>query len=296
MKTQITIKEVLSLTALLFVAIQLTACSPSAVTPSQAIKSSDLGDSESIIGGTVVSGADSIAQSTVLLFDTQKGSICTGNVITQNLILTAAHCTQLHPEKIVAIFSTIMPQSMDDLKKMNWRRIVGGKTSEAWPLLDESKEKDWGDIAILKFDGALPAGYKAARLLSKKSSLRNGQSVTLAGFGITDGIEQTETEALRKVNVKIADVNFSSTELLMDQRSGRGACHGDSGGPALIKVGSSDVLIGVTSRGEKDPGDTCLQFSIYTSVAAHLDWIKKTAKELSSTSFKGGVIRQPAGI
>lgn len=260
------------------------------------ISSSDTGDSESIIGGSVVSNAEGIAQSTVLLLDTEKGALCTGNIIAANLILTAAHCTQAHPERIIAIFSTRMPQSSQDLQKMVWRRIIGGKTSAAWPLLNASKDKEWGDIALLKFDGALPTGYKAAKLLANKAVLRNGMTVTLAGFGITDGIRHTDTDALRKVDVKFADVNFSSTELLMDQRQGRGACHGDSGGPALIKVAGSDVLVGVTSRGSKDPQDTCLQFSVYTSVVAHLNWIKKTSAELSLASFKGGVIAQPAGM
>jgi len=286
-------KEIITLGFLLFVAVNFSACNQSIVTPS-GIENSASEQSETIIGGSVVSTTDSISQSTIILLDTEKGGLCTGNIIARNLILTAAHCTQKNPQKIIAVFSAKMPQSAEELRKMNWRRILGGKTSPAWPLLTENKEKDWGDIAILKFEGEIPAGFKAIKLLSRKESIRTGMNITLAGFGITDGIQHTETEALRKVSVKVANANYSATEILIDQRSGRGACHGDSGGPAVIKVGKFDVLVGITSRGSKDPKDTCLQYSVYTSIAGNLQWIQKAAQEISAAEFTGGTISQPA--
>jgi secreted trypsin-like serine protease len=292
----LTLKEAVTILSLILVGLGAAGCNPNADLPAGSIATADTGIAETIIGGSIVDAGESIAQSTVLLVDTDKGALCTGNLIGANLVLTAAHCTQRHPENILVVFSRKMPKSSADLQKMVTRRISGGKTTSAWPNLTVSKKKDWGDLAILKFSGSLPSGYKVVKLLADARSLRNGMTVTLAGYGITDGVNQTDTDALRKVDVRLSNSKWSQTEILMDQRSGRGACHGDSGGPAIVKNGSSDVLAGVTSRGERDPRDTCSGYAVYTSVASNLNWIKATAQEVGSPNFRGGEIAQPIGM
>jgi hypothetical protein len=288
----LTLREIVAIVSLILVGLGMSGCNPNTYLPSGSVIA-DENSSETIIGGVVVGAGDSIAQSTVLLIDTDQGALCTGNLIAANLVLTAAHCTQLHPENILVVFSRIMPQSSADLKKMITRRVFGGKTTAAWPRLTAAKQKDWGDLAILKFSGSLPSGYKAVKLLSDARSLRNGMTVTLAGFGIVDGVNKIDTDALRKVDVRLSDSLWSKTEILMDQRGGKGACHGDSGGPAVVKIGSSEVLAGITSRGERDPRDHCNGFAVYTSVAANLNWIKVTAQEVGAANFRGGEMPQP---
>ena len=83
------------------------------------------------------------------------------------------------------------------------------------------------------------------------------------------------------VDVKISDAKFAKTEVLLDQRQGRGACHGDSGGPAEVLKNGVKYLWGVTNRGYPETGpDDCAQFSIYTKITAHQSFINTATAQL----------------
>ncbi|GIL17533.1 MAG: serine protease [Oligoflexia bacterium] len=252
--------------------------------------------SEGIIGGSVVDSTDPLSQSTVALMDISSGSLCTGTIVASNLVLTAAHCTSSDPTSTVVIFSTTLPDSIYDIMGKTIRHVVGGKASPLWAKLQNNQEKNWGDIALLKFSGKLPEGFKPARLLNSKKSLKDGMLAVLAGFGLMDGVKKTESSEMRKTTVSIQSVHFSETEVMFDQSKGKGACHGDSGGPAYVTIGGKSALMGVTSRGINDPRDTCGVSSIYTSVSAHMSWLKSTAAELMSPKYKPEPIAQPANF
>jgi hypothetical protein len=117
-------------------------------------------------------------------------------------------------------------------------------------------------------------------MLSSSTPLQEGQEVTLAGYGITQTNPHSGAGTLRKTTVRIAQPRFGDTEILFDQRDGHGACHGDSGGPALITLRGKTYLIGVTNRGYQDPNDTCGQFAVYTRVAAYKSFITRAAAAL----------------
>lgn len=253
-------------------------------------------DSAGIIGGVAVEASDVIASSTVGIIDLRYGEvICTGSLITNSMVITAGHCTDSNPKNLAILFSSKIPETQEEAGKMQVRQVVSGRTHPFWAKLKKGQKSNWGDIAVLKFSGPVPTGFKAARILSASSALKNGQTVTLSGFGITDGRLATPTSVLRKVDVELADVKFSETEVMLDQTKGRGACHGDSGGPAFVKIGTELVLFGVTSRGHKDPMDTCLVNSIYTSATAMLPWIKTTVQALAKSNASER-IAQPIGM
>jgi hypothetical protein len=178
---------------------------------------------------------------------------------------------------------------------MQARRVVAGRTSPLWPKLDPSKRENWGDIALLRFVGDVPEGFKPAKILTRSSALKDGGVALIAGFGITDGRLQTPTDKLLKTEVTFAQARFSSSEVLFDQTKKHGACHGDSGGPAFVKVGQELLLFGVTSRGFEDPGDTCERFAVYTNMVSYAAWIKSTITALNRVT-KIERIPQPAGM
>lgn len=276
------------LTATLFVSCGYRSDSSVPDSPLEVVEAS-----EGIIGGSVVSATDPLAQSTVALMDIASGSLCTGTIVGANLVLTAAHCTAEDPTNIYVIFSDKLPKDIYDMQMKIARRVVGGRTSPMWASLKADQEKNWGDIALLKFSGSLPQGYKPAKLLSTIKSVTNGMPTTLAGFGLKDGVRKTESEEMRKTEVTVQSVSFSETEVMLDQSKGKGACHGDSGGPAYVTVKGASALMGVTSRGANDPNDNCGVSSIYTTVTGHLGWLKSTAKELMSPNYKPTKIQQP---
>lgn len=268
--------------------LALAACAPKVQEETYLNQRTD----SSIVGGEEVSELDPIAASTVFIFDRQVGALCTGTLISENLVLTAAHCTNSNPKALVIGFGTQLPTDKDE--HMELRLVIAGQTHPDWEKLTDSKKYNWGDLALLRFDGPLPEGAQPASLLSNAKSLKNGMRVTLAGYGVIDMVKDVSSDSLRKVDVVLTEKNYSKTELLFEQYQGKGACHGDSGGPALATSKGKLVVVGVTSRAATEAGGrNCLEGSIYTSVAAHLNWIKKAAKELNEEGAVNQPIKQP---
>jgi secreted trypsin-like serine protease len=235
-------------------------------------------ESSGIVGGIEVSTADAIASSTVALYNPQSGSLCTASLIGRNLAITAAHCADFQVENSVLIFDRKLPVA-DSKTDPVYRRVTKAKIH---PQYQQAKtEKNHGDIALIRFSGDLPAGYQPIKVLREKSFLKNGMEVTIAGYGMLSMEPAMESSNLMKASIELSDVNFSESEVLFHQFEGRGACHGDSGGPAFVTINGVNVLFAVTSRAATEKGgSTCLEGSIYTSVSFYLPWLRTVAAEI----------------
>ncbi len=162
-------------------------------------------------------------------------------MLTSNVILTAGHCVTKVGDKVgkgevtevtlIAVFNTDLNSAQRGDVRLITQTVVHpqyGKTTG---------NTDNHDLAIVKFAGALPAGYQLAKFLDDESLLKEGTTVTLAGFGInkTDGTNTESDNRLSKVDIEVAVPDFGQHEVILDQRNGKGACHGDSGGPAFLE-------------------------------------------------------------
>jgi hypothetical protein len=234
---------------------------------------------DQIIGGKVVDASDSIAATTVAIVNqTPDGTaLCTGSIVADDLIVTAGHCVGPDKAKMKIAFRRDLRGDGTVLGIKGYVRHKNyGKMQD---------DQDMYDIALIRIDGALPQGYTAAKLLDSSSSLGDGQSVTLAGYGITIG-KPTDADGdagagtLRKVDVNIQQALWGQTEVLLDQRHGKGACHGDSGGPAFSNVDGELRLFGITSRGQEGGPDDCAGGAIYTNILAHQAFLKTAAAKL----------------
>lgn len=269
----------------------LAACGPQSQTYSEAL---DADTSVGIIGGVAVQPNDAVAKSTVGIATGMHGVFCSGVLVAKNLVFTAGHCTGVtaRPHQLQIVFGT-------DLKgRTEKRKVLGGKVHPNWPKLTPEQEKNWGDIAVLKFEGEAPAGFVPASILSSNAKLKNGMDIVLAGYGLTKMNPDIDPEKLMKVGVKLSDAKYSETEVLFKQHQGKGACHGDSGGPAFATINGKMVLVGITSRSATlAGGSTCLEGSIYSSVPGHISFLKSAAKYLNSAQFvPNEPLPQPEGM
>jgi secreted trypsin-like serine protease len=239
---------------------------------------SDQSNNSSIIGGKAARAGSMIASVTVAILDLRRGASCTASILSNSIVLTAAHCVE---GGRAADYRVVFDVNMDNARAVQ-RKVTGFKYHVKWSRITPTQQKDLGDIAVLRFEGGLPAGYRVAPILKEAAAIKNGASALLAGYGLTDGINQTGAGILRYVSVKIQDAAFSSTEVSLNQRQGRGACHGDSGGPAYVLDSKGNLgLFGITSRGEKDPLDTCGVEAVYTNMLAYKNWITVAANKLA---------------
>ncbi|UOF01252.1 S1 family peptidase [Bdellovibrio reynosensis] len=284
----------------------LVSCAPKTGTQI-AIKKSTTG----IMGGTMVAEESQIASVIVGIYDTQDNAICTGSIIAENYILTAAHCVQTKPSKLKLVFGLnideVMATREPDVLQMYTRTVTHIQIHKNWkPEEQETKETDWGDIAILKFSGALPPGFKAVPMLKDDSIIRRGLSVMVAGYGVSlvhaepvearkvknleeameygevicdDDlknclqIEMSGDGELRETQAPVGSVQ--ETEFRLDESKGHGTCSGDSGGPAYVKVNGQLFLAGITSRGSI----LCDTTGVYTNVATYVPWVTEVLKK-----------------
>ncbi|WP_413292087.1 S1 family peptidase [Bdellovibrio sp. HCB185ZH] len=347
MNTIKSLKLALSLGALATIA----ACTPN---KSASLKS---GNNSGIIGGEAVAQNDIIRKSTVsivvnvLTQDNQQGQfLCTGSIIADNMILTAAHCipgTEYKKAAMFVVFATDLNKMTKDQIKPVTGVVVhnqygegdarlratieklkkaGNPNGDGVDLSDRDQGADNYDLAVIKIEGKVPADYQIANILKDETILKNGANVTLAGYGLTNVkkeqvdlkkypdldaaiasgqiactydkktcyiLTQENENILKKTDVGVIQP-YGDTEVALDQSQGKGACHGDSGGPAFINVGGVEYLWGVTSRGTgKDGIDDCSNYAIYTKVNAEWNFISAAMKQLS-TSVKEDVQTQEA--
>lgn len=286
-------------TLLVAACLGLAACAPS--------KSNHIAteNSSGIINGEVVDSKSELAKSIVGLFDVARGSICTGSLLPDNVVLTAGHCVGAQIDKMVVIFDADMMgllQSNDRERITKLvRRVTASRVHPNWDRVKASKKPDtWDDIALLKFAGSVPEGFKPAELLSNVRELEPNVKVVLAGYGVNNveitpvdpksvpdlpgseprdqvycdagrtkcvSLKTSGSGLLRTTEVSVSKI--LPYEVVVNQRQGTGACSGDSGGPAYIQKNGKYFLWGVTSRGT--PG--CNLDGVYTNALTYADWM-----------------------
>ncbi len=252
--------------------VGLTGCSPA---PNHAAVEAGRFHTSGIIGGKRADGSEPFSKTIVALFDTQRGMLCTASILSDSMLLTAAHCFTGPTNSWRIIFGT-------DIRAEGriMRPIVSYQTSPMWPVRGDEPVNS-GDIAVVHFEGGLPEGYRPAPILEDTSVLTANSIVMLAGYGVEDGVQRTGSGLLRFVETTLIDPKYSETEMSIDQSKGRGACHGDSGGPAYVKVGETRMLWGITNHGINDTKDDCSTSASYALIPFYKNWIAKTVKILS---------------
>lgn len=231
---------------------------------------------EGIIGGTDVLWADKINESIVGVYDDAGGQLCTGTLVAQNIVLTAAHCIGYDHDAMYIVFDNLISplSKMAKAERIEESPYYRGRRFE---------KTDRNDLALIRFTTPLPKGYKPARFLSGPQNIANGTSVYIAGYGYNDAAKESGQGTLRKTTVKIINAAFGTSEVLVNQTEGSGACHGDSGGPAFIKIKDEYFLWGVTSRGVEDEKQLCNTYAAYTNLFAHQVWINRMVTKLSKS-------------
>ena len=240
--------------------------------------------SAAIIGGETVPPSNPIFFSTVRI-GPEGNENCTASVISHELALTAAHC--IDPRHRGQI--EFRPGLVLRFNPRESRALTGWRVHPEWVLglrrrSGEPQLGGMGDIALVRFAGGVPAGYAPATLLSPGHQLQVGAAVTVAGYGSTE-IPRSSRDELRFTQISVRSLPANSYEVHLEQRSRRGACRGDSGGPAFVNVDGRMQLWGVLSRAtdwEDGIDYFCERTTVYTDLRAVGAWLKEATVSLLS--------------
>jgi len=294
----------------------LSACSHSSSSessPAQTMCAHSTSLTAGIVGGKKVDASSPLAHSLVLLLmKTSDGTInCTGTLVSQDVVLTAAHCVAgvlKDPSHLMKIIFSTEPQCA---AHRGQNLSQGSVEAVRVPLNWFKSNHELSDLALVKLTAAAPAEYSPLPLAKNFPEISVHQAVTVAGYGkTTKDYDAIDPQPLALRVTQVYSLNASLKEILLqslrkrdpnstlnaedirntddkenlffDQSEGHGICAGDSGAPALIESGNQMQIIGVASAVENplDSTSKCSLLGVHTNVVHYQSWLNETLQDL----------------
>ncbi|XP_046750075.1 serine protease snake-like [Diprion similis] len=252
-----------------------------------AIKSQKL-----IVGGTRAERKE-FPHMAAIGYDLENGKVgwfCGGTLISENFVLTAAHCSSSSvrgPAKWVRVGDLNLERS-DDGAKPEDRRIA-----ERIRHPEYKSPLQYHDIALLRLESRVPFNAWIRPACLHTSPATGTTKAIAAGWGRVDWFDDEGSSDLLKVTLPLIDQQTCNASWVASggidklpngvvgdwsmcaREDGRDTCQGDSGGPLMI-YSSKDYycmydVVGVTSLGQLCgsiiPG-------IYARVYHYVPWIE----------------------
>jgi secreted trypsin-like serine protease len=228
----------------------------------------------------------------VAVLNSKKQLICGGTLISNEFVLTAAHCIS-SKLRIVAGEYNLAEKDSEDRQE----RVV----ARVYKHPQYNRKFVDNDIALLKLDRPLILTSKVwpACLPDQDEELDADTNATILGWGATrylrnqDGKPQVERDdMLREASVPVVDFAEckqsygddlkTSNVICAGYKEGQiDSCAGDSGGPLLVQKDSKWHVYGVTSFGDECGKEG--KYGIYSRTSIYINWIKRVVLRATSS-------------
>ncbi|XP_038572921.1 plasminogen-like [Micropterus salmoides] len=225
----------------------------------------------------IINGKKTKAKSMKYMASVQnnKGHVCGGFLISEDFVVTAAHCDDKNPTSVV--LGTHNLKKVDD-KTM--RYTVKRCKHPSYKRLESGN-----DIMLLKLSRkARPSKkvlIKPIQLPSRQINLKENQNCKVAGWGLTrtggqlvNDLQEVDVPIIKLEKCQKAWHNILPDNIICAGGYGtkKGFCQGDSGGPLVYK---GKIAVGVVSFNSKNNCNYPDVPNIYTDISKFLPWIKE---------------------
>ncbi|MEO8703995.1 MAG: trypsin-like serine protease [Kofleriaceae bacterium] len=217
---------------------------------------------------------------------------CSGTLIAPDVVLTAGHCADIHPTRVIA----------------NSTNYVDGGTSATVKTVTEYPSWDTSyDVAVIVLNSPI-TGVTPRKLgtACTFAGFTEGAQVRLVGFGLTDPAGRGDNTLLNEAMAPVIDPDCMGPggcektirpggEFIAGG-SGTDSCFGDSGGPVYLDTPNGTVVIGAVSRGLDGSTMPCGGGGIYVRTDKLIDWIEEVAgKPVAKDLCDGQPYEPPVG-
>lgn len=192
-----------------------------------------------IIGGATDKGDPAVVAIFAHRPNAGDGSLCTGTVISKRTVLTAAHCVARSVVGAGNVFDVYFGPPKPATRSV---RASATHHDAAFDVNDLGGGHDVGVVILSQDAGVAPVPYNT-RALSQGDVHK---SIRLVGFGVNSASAHTGAGVKRQATSIIDSIDDLFIGVGDNQHR---TCSGDSGGPALYKIGGVEKIIGVTSFG-----------------------------------------------
>ena len=210
----------------------------------------------------------------IVMVEDTRGDLCTGTALARDLVLTAAHCVARKLAYTVTAYQTgtqVPVRTVAIHPRFDLRAFAASRAT--------------ADLALVKLARPLPDIVVPAALAAPRR-VAVGETLTVAGFGVTRAGTDFGLRIPRMAKLSVTGQPGSLQVRLYDnatrnQRTGLGACTGDSGAPAFD--GEGPLVIGVVSWSTAPRDEQgCGGLTGLTPLLNYRGWIVQTAEKLNS--------------
>ena len=228
-------------------------------------------------------------------FNDNDHANCGGSLLTDNFIITAAHCFTDRTDPKIFLLMGHNYTKHDNYKLLPYEQIfIHPKYKE----YSGPHEFSTNDIALIKLHPSHKFRLSNVRpcLPKKNASIPPNSICYITGFGATNKNDNDQIKRIKegkvaikhdKICIRSLSLTYYDYETMMCAGRARGlkanSCQGDSGGPLVCEGRFADskrnqwFLFGITSFGALD----CSSYtsSVYTKVSTYIDWINETIQQ-----------------
>jgi hypothetical protein len=234
-----------------------------------------LSPARAMVGGAPPAGEPGRA---VVLLVGSRGTSCSSVALARDLVLTAAHCVLPGADYKLVEFGAAGQPLLKDLAS-----IVRHPEFDVNAVL---RHRVTADVALLK--PAAPLANPPALLAPPGGSVAVGDRFVVAGLGLAKPGDGKSGGTVRSATLVATGQPGTLQIRLVDpatkgERTGLGACTGDSGAPVFSDLGGQFEVVGVVSWSTgANNTEGCGGLTGVTPLVRYRDWILQTAGKLGS--------------